>query len=526
MRIRKHLLVVLSALLVIPTLHAQGTYSMSRLPTMAVPDFKGKTLQQVQTAAVVPGTTKSMFLGIDSQGPADGVVVSQTPAPNTQVLPGRTRLQLTLDTPKPSPWETLLQQIVAQQQKAARVPDLNGDTREVANRLLDAARLRGRFTGDVGGVVTQQSPPAGNSVRPGSTVVVTLALPQVVVPSLYGLSLAAATEKLQAGSLQRGSTFGASSGSARVTSQSLPAGAYVPPGTAVDVTLTAPPPLPPPRPPPVPAPAPPPVQPPAPAPAPAPVIPPAPQPVVPPEQPKAPPVPAVFVPDLLKMKSRDATAALTNVGLKTGLVKGPATGFVSGQSPTAGSSVDAGTAVDFVLALPTVVVPDVMQENAVDAAQRMQAFGLRPNLARAADFNERAGHVVVDEQPAAGSNVAVGSSVTVVIGNLAAPPPWWKRALGGVATAVPLVPWWGWLAIGVPLGGAGAGLMKRIARSGKRPVIPATPAACTLVATNVAGKASTGHKGEPGVRFAIGLKDQSGLAQCRAEHEPVVTRKG
>src|SRR4051794_23158020 len=123
MHIRKHHLVVLSALLVISLgrasmLDAQSTYSMSRLPTIAVPDFKGKTLQQVQAAAIVPGTTRPMFLGIDSQGPDGGVVVSQTPAANTQVLPGRTRLQLTLDTPKPSAWETLLQQIVAQQQKS------------------------------------------------------------------------------------------------------------------------------------------------------------------------------------------------------------------------------------------------------------------------------------------------------------------------------------------------------------------------------------------------------------------------
>jgi beta-lactam-binding protein with PASTA domain len=214
---------------------------------------------------------------------------------------------LTLDTPKPSAFQRFLQQVVASQQKMARVPRLEGDNRDVASRLLEAARLKAAFTGDMGGVVTQQSPPAGNSVEPGSTVIVTLALPQVIVLSLYGMTLAEATQSLEEVSLERGTIDGETTEGATVTSQSPTAGTHVPPGTPVAVTVT------------------------------------------PAQQPVPQSVPAVIVPNLAKMSSREAAAALASVGLRTGHVTGPSTGFVSDQVPTAGNMVEAGIFVDFTL---------------------------------------------------------------------------------------------------------------------------------------------------------------------------------
>src|SRR5260370_12481561 len=74
---------------------------MVRSQTVPVPDYTGKTLQQVQAEAVVPGTAKPLFLEIYPQGPVGGVVASQAPAAHTPVIPGSTRLLLPLNPPKP-----------------------------------------------------------------------------------------------------------------------------------------------------------------------------------------------------------------------------------------------------------------------------------------------------------------------------------------------------------------------------------------------------------------------------------------
>ena len=189
-------IVLVIALLSTSTLRPQSNPMsvMVQPQTVPVPDFTGKTLQRVQAEAAVPGFAKSLFLGIDPQGHTGGLVASETPAAHTPVIPGSTRFLLTLDAPKPSAFQTFLHRIVSWQQEMARVPRLDGSSRDVASRLLEAARLRARFTGDSGGVVTQQSRPAGSSAAPESTVIVTLALPQVVVPSLYGMTLAQATQ--------------------------------------------------------------------------------------------------------------------------------------------------------------------------------------------------------------------------------------------------------------------------------------------------------------------------------------------
>jgi len=283
MFLRKSFFVLLITLLWTATLRAQTQQMIARVrpQTVPVPDFTGKTLPQVQAEAAVPGTAKPLFLGIYPQGPAAGVVASQTPAAHTPVIPGSTRLLLTLDTPKPSALQTFLNQIASPRQKAARVPRLDGDSREVASRLLEAARLKANFIGDMGGVVTQQSPPAGNSVEPGSTVIVTLALPQVIVPSLYGMTLAQATQKLEESSLERGTIDGENTEGSTVTSQSPTAGTHVPPGTPVATTIT-------------------------------------------PAQPSVPqPVPSVFVPNLAKMSGREAAGCASKCGAANRSGEGP-----------------------------------------------------------------------------------------------------------------------------------------------------------------------------------------------------------
>jgi beta-lactam-binding protein with PASTA domain len=487
MLLRKSSFVLMMALLWTSTLLAQQPKQMSvmgRPQTVAVPDFRGKTLQQAQAEAVVPGTAKPLFLGIYPQGPAGGVVASQTPAAHTPVIPGSTRLLLTLDVPKPSAFQTFLHQIVSSQQKMERVPQLDGDSRDVASRLLQAAHLKGAFTGDMGGVVTQQSPPAGKSVEPGSTVIVTLALPQVIVPSLYGMTVAQATQTLGEASLQRGTIDGENTEEATVTSQSPTAGTHVPPDTAVAVSVS------------------------------------------PAQQPVPPSVPPVIVPNLAKMNGREAAAALASVGLRTGHVKGPPTGFVSDQAPTGGNTVEAGTSVDFTLVAATVVVPDVMKDSEAVAEERLKVFSLQPKISRAKDWNANAVHVVVEQRPSAGTNVDLGSAIDVVIGNVTPPPPTWRRVLGQVVTALPLAPWWIWLAIGVPLGAVAAGVIKKVVGQKPKTAHLTPPAACTLTATRTMAKTLIRPSGGPTVEFTLGLRDSEFVARCRVESEPAVRRKG
>jgi beta-lactam-binding protein with PASTA domain len=486
--------------------------AMVQQKPVAVPDFKGKTLQQVQAEAVVPGSTKPLFVGIYPQGPTGGVVASQTPAAHTPVVPGATRLLLTLDTPKPSPLQSILQQFVPQSKKMEQVPQLYGDNRDVAARLLETARLKANFTGDTGGVVAQQSPPAGSSVEPGSTVTVTLALPQVIVPRLYRMTLAQATQTLEKYSLQRGNVYGENTDASTVASQSVPAGTHVPPGTSVGVTLVAPAPVQPPVPQPV--------QPQVPQ----PVPPQVPQPA-PPQVPQPAPSdgqqtePQVVVPNLTKMSSNQAAAVLASVGLLRGQVTGPSTGLVSDQTPIAGSMVAADTPVNLTLAAATVVVPALMQESQDIAEDRLKVFGLKSNFSRAENWKANAVHVVVDQTPSAGTSVDVGSTVDVVIGDVPPPPS--------------TVPGWVWLVVGVPLGGVIAiAIRKMIVRPPRSPEPreepkPPTPlATCTLAAKKVTANTSIGNNTGPKVRFTLGLRDRVSAAQYRINGEPAVRRKG
>jgi len=162
---------------------------LARPRPVRVPDFTGKTLQQVRAEAVVTGTAQPLFVSISPQGPENGVVVTQAPKARTPVVPGLTRLFLTMETPKLSAFQAFVHQIASPEAKTARVPQLQGDTRNVASSSLEAARLKASFTGDTEGTVVQQYPAAGAPAPLGSTVIVTLAIPQVVVPSLYGMTL-------------------------------------------------------------------------------------------------------------------------------------------------------------------------------------------------------------------------------------------------------------------------------------------------------------------------------------------------
>jgi beta-lactam-binding protein with PASTA domain len=451
---------------------------LARPRPVPVPVFTGKTLRQVRTEAVVPGTAQALFASISSQGPETGVVATQAPKAGTPVVPGLSRLFLTMEAPKPSPFQAFVHQIASPQAKTARVPQLQGDTRDAASSSLETARLRPSFIGDAGGTVVQEYPTAGTAVPPESTVIVTLAIPPVSVPSLHGMTLEQATSKLREDSFQI-RIEGENTSGGTVTSQYPPAGTPEPPGTQVTVTIT------------------------------------------PAQQPAQAPVPPIYVPNLEKMSRSDAESELAKVNLRTGMVKGPSTGFVSDQRPGVGSLVDPETAVSFTLSLPMVVVPDVMGDNEADATNSLKSFRLRAQIVRAKNWDAKSQHVVVTQTPSAGNNADVGSEITLVLGNLAPPP----SLLSRVLSALPLAPWWMWLVVGLPLGVVGAGVLKKIVGP-RSDFSQSTPAAqCTLTATRATATIRLGRHGVPNVQFTLGLRNGEGVARYRIGREPEVRRK-
>jgi beta-lactam-binding protein with PASTA domain len=329
-----------------------------------VPDFKGKTLQQVRAAAIVPGTKRSLFAAIEPQGPANGLVTAQTPAPGTYVLPGEIPLRLTLGNPPPGILQNILQAIAKNQQNLVQVPDVTRQNRTVASRTIGAAHLRPVFRGNDAGVVTQQSPAAGASVRQGTAVTLTLSLPlpqSSIVPSLLGKNLDDANAALAAASLRTGKVIGDNAGV--VSAQDPPAGASVPPGTAVTVTLAL--------------------------------------------------TQMSIVPSLLGRNLNDANAALNAAALRLGAVTGDNTGasVVSAQDPVSGASVPPGTAVTITLAIPQrSIVPSLVGKNRDDANAALIAASLRLGAVTgdAADAS-----VVSSQNPPAGTAVDPGTSVDV-----------------------------------------------------------------------------------------------------------------
>ena len=460
---------------------------LARPRPVPIPDFRGKTLAQVRSEAVVPGSTQQLFASITPQGPENGVVATQAPTAGTPVVPGSSRLFLTMAAPKPTSLQAFVSQIVTPQRKTVRVPKLQG-TRNDASRDLEVAHLRASFTGDAGGTVVQEYPTAGTEVPLGSIVTVTLAIPEAIVPSLNGLTLEQATDRLKVNSLRPGKIEGENTPGSTVTSQYPPAGAQAPPGTEVEVTLTAP------------------------------------------QQPPQEAPPPIYVPNLKKMNLSDADAALIKVGLRTGQVKGSKAGLVSDQQPQAGTTVQTDTAVNFTLSLPTVVVPNVMDDTEAIATASLENFGLLPKISRAKSWNESAQHVVVLQDPSAGNSVDVGSQVIVILGNQTPPPSPGRNLLGRIVAALPLAPWWFWLVVGLPLGAIGAGAIKTIARHKPEAPKPEAPkisptANCTLKPKSATSEIRFGSHGVPKVQFTITLRDRDSVGRCRVDREPAVRRK-
>jgi beta-lactam-binding protein with PASTA domain len=290
------LLALLATASVLPAL--QQPVMEEDVDRATVPDFRGKTLQQVKAEEALARQHKLPFFArIVPDSPDDGVVVSQVPEAKSRMLPDLT-LVLTLRVP-PAP--------------TIKVPSLLGLTWPVAVETLDKNDLQ---VGSVQGqkanesIVTGQFPMAGEPATPRQLVNLTLSTPQPMarVPSLLGLTWPAAVQILNDNDLQVGSVDGQRSNQSIVTGQSPMAGQPARPRQQISLTLSTP------------------------------------------------PSPTMRVPSVLGMTEQDATRILNQSGLQVGDVEGPETSksFVATQFPGVGAVVAPGAAVNITLEAQTV----------------------------------------------------------------------------------------------------------------------------------------------------------------------------
>jgi beta-lactam-binding protein with PASTA domain len=386
---------------------------------VAVPDLRGiaeeDAVNQLLDLGLQPGERTESF---DADVPS-GAVISTEPAADAELAPG-TAVDYVVSlgveptpTPEPTP-------------APVAVPDLPGVAEEDAvNQLLDLGLQPGErtesFDADVPtGSIISTDPDAGAEVVPGTAVdyVVSLGVeptptPEptpapVAVPDLRGVTEEDAVNQLLDLGLQPGErtdTFDTDVAAGAVLSTDPDAGAEVVPGTVVDYVVSA-----------------------------------GPEPTPTPEPTPAP----LAVPDLRGIAEEDAVNQLLDLGLQPGerserFHESVAAGSIIRTDPEAGAEVTPGTAVAYVVSLgveptpspePTpapVAVPDLRGVAEEDAVNQLLEQGLQPGERTESFDAEVAAGAVLSTEPAAGTEVAVGTIVAYVV------------SLGADATPAPIV---------------------------------------------------------------------------------------
>ena len=329
-----------------------------------VPDVVGKAQAAASSAIVGAGFVVGTITQEFSATVASGTVISQTPAAGATVSPG-----------------SAVDLVLSKGPQPAMVPSLAGQTQVAASSAIVGAgfvvgTVAQEFSATVAsGTVISQTPAAGATVSPNSAVDLVLSRgPQpVAVPGVVGQTQASASSAIVGAGLVVGTItqdFSATVPSGTVISQMPAAGASVSPNSAVDLVLS-----------------------------------------------KGPEPPAT-VPSVTGQTQAAVSSAIMGAGLVVGTVTQAYSatvplGCVISQAPPAGASVSPGSAVDLVVSQgpQSVSVPDVvgMTQTAAGTAltNALLAVGAVTKLYSP---TVPAGQVM-NQDPAAGTNAAVGTSV-------------------------------------------------------------------------------------------------------------------
>src|SRR6266699_2335350 len=145
------------------------------------------------------------------------------------------------------------------------------------------------------------------------------------------------------------------------------------------------------------------------------------------------PPPTVPVPNVVGQTQAAATSAITSAGLTAGTVTMQssttvASGSAISESPAAGTSEANGWAVNLVVssgapAPGQVAVPNVVGQTQAAATSAITSAGLTAGTVTMQSSTTVASGNVISESPAAGTSVANGSAVNLVVSSGATPPP-------------------------------------------------------------------------------------------------------
>jgi beta-lactam-binding protein with PASTA domain len=132
--------------------------------------------------------------------------------------------------------------------------------------------------------------------------------------------------------------------------------------------------------------------------------------------------PSVAVPNVVNMTQAAATTAIMNAGLAVGAITNAssttvAAGSVISENPTAGTQVAVGSAVALVVSSgpPLVAVPNVVNMTQAAATTAIMNAGLAVGAITTASSTTVPAGSVISENPTAGTQVAIGSALALVV---------------------------------------------------------------------------------------------------------------
>jgi beta-lactam-binding protein with PASTA domain len=136
----------------------------------------------------------------------------------------------------------------------------------------------------------------------------------------------------------------------------------------------------------------------------------------------------VTVPNVVNQPQAAATTTIQGAQLVVGTVSQQssttvAAGSVISQSPTAGSSLATGSAVSFVVSTGPVAVPNVVNLTQAAAITAITGAGLALGAVSQGSSATVPSGSVISQNPAAGTGVAAGSAVALVVSTGPVPPP-------------------------------------------------------------------------------------------------------
>jgi beta-lactam-binding protein with PASTA domain len=340
---------------------------------VAVPNVVGQTQAAATTAITAAGLTVGVVTMQSSSTVASGSVISESPAAGMMVTSG-SAVNLVVST---GPAQVAVPNVVGQTQAAATTAIT------AAGLTVGTVTMQASSTVAAGSVISE-SPAAGTLVASGSAVnlVVSSGTAQVAVPNVVGQTQAAATAAITGAALTVGTVTMVSSSTVAagsVISESPAANTLVATGSAVNLVVSTGPAM-------------------------------------------------VAVPSVVGQTQAAATTAITGAALTLGTVTTQSSGtVVSGsvisESPAAGTSVLIGSAVNLTVSTgpAQVAVPTVSGQTQAAATAAITAAGLTVGTVTMQSSSTVASGSVISENPVAGTNVATGSAVNLVVSSGPAP---------------------------------------------------------------------------------------------------------